>query len=167
MDRAIQDVIGTQARRRKRGLISYKASTRLVPLLYVSPATLLFCLLTLFPMIMVIRYSLLDGAIVNKNAGFAGWQNYRAVFEDPVFWQSVWQTLYFTVMSVILWSASTWKSCASSIAFDVSSPSFTSRRLCRRRAPSTPTCRRLSTGYWRRRWPRPPMNASPPAPRFS
>jgi multiple sugar transport system permease protein len=101
MDRAIQDVIGTHARRRKRGLISYKASTRLVPLLYVSPATLLFCLLTLFPMIMVIRYSLLDGAIVNKNAGFAGWQNYRAVFEDPVFWQSVWQTLYFTVMSVI------------------------------------------------------------------
>ena len=42
---------------------------RLVPLLYVTPATLLFCLLMLFPMVMVIRYSLMDGAIVKKNAG--------------------------------------------------------------------------------------------------
>ena len=55
----------------------------------------------LFPMVMVIRYSLMDGAIVKKDAGFAGLQNYREVFADPVFWQSVWQTLYFTVMSVI------------------------------------------------------------------
>ena len=74
---------------------------RLVPLFYVTPATLLFCLLMLFPMIMVIRYSLMDGAITKKDAAFAGLQNYGAIFEDPVFWQSVWQTLYFTVMSVI------------------------------------------------------------------
>ena len=62
-----------------------------MPLLYVTPATLLFCLLMLFPMVMVIRYSLMDGAIVKKNAGFAGLQNYRAVFADPVFWESVGQ----------------------------------------------------------------------------
>jgi multiple sugar transport system permease protein len=101
MDRAIQDVIGTQARVRKRGIISHKAGMRLVPLFYVTPATLLFCLLMLFPMIMVVRYSLMDGAITKKDAAFAGMQNYGAIFQDPVFWQSVWQTLYFTVMSVI------------------------------------------------------------------
>ena len=72
-----------------------------MPLLYVAPATLLFCLLMLFPMVMVIRYSLMDGAIVKKDAAFAGLQNYREVFADPVFWQSVGNTLYFTVMSVI------------------------------------------------------------------
>ena len=60
-----------------------------MPLLYVSPATLLFCLLMLFPMVMVIRYSLMSGAIVKKDAGFAGLQNYGQVFADPVFWQSV------------------------------------------------------------------------------
>ena len=98
---AIQDVTTAKARTRKRGLISYNARKRLVPLLYVSPATLLFCLLMLFPMVMVIRYSLMDGAIVKKNAAFAGLRNYQEVFTDPVFWESVGNTLYFTVMSVI------------------------------------------------------------------
>ncbi|MGE3293385.1 MAG: carbohydrate ABC transporter permease [Geminicoccaceae bacterium] len=55
----------------------------------------------LFPMAMVVRYSLMDGAIVKKNAGFAGLQNYREVFADPVFWESVGNTLYFTVVSVV------------------------------------------------------------------
>ncbi len=101
MVHAIRDVTATKARNRKRGLISYKTRTRLVPLLYVSPATLLFCVLMLFPMVTVVRYSLMDGAIVNKNAGFAGLENYREIFADPVFWESVGNTLYFTVMSVI------------------------------------------------------------------
>ena len=101
MAHAARDVTGTRPRNRKQNLISYQATTRLTPLLYVTPATLLFCLLMLFPMIMVIRYSLMDGAIAKKNAGFAGLQNYRAVFADLVFWESVGNTLYFTVMSVI------------------------------------------------------------------
>jgi multiple sugar transport system permease protein len=101
MASAIQDTIGPRGRARKRRLISYKTGKRLVPLFYVTPATLLFCLLMLFPMVMVVRYSLMDGAIVKKDAAFAGLQNYRAVFADPVFWESVANTLYFTVMSVI------------------------------------------------------------------
>ena len=101
MAHAVRDATGTKPRNRKRNLISYQATTRLTPLFYVTPATLLFCLLMLFPMVMVIRYSLMDGAIVKKTAGFAGLQNYRKVFADPVFWESVGNTLYFTVMSVI------------------------------------------------------------------
>jgi multiple sugar transport system permease protein len=101
MGRAIEDAIGLPRRARGKRLLSHKAGRRLVPLFYVTPATLLFCLLMLFPMIMVIRYSLMDGAITSREPGFAGLQNYAAVFADPVFWQSVWQTLYFTVMSVV------------------------------------------------------------------
>ena len=101
MASAIQDTIGPRGGARKRRLVSYKIGKRLVPLFYVTPATLLFCLLMLFPMVMVVRYSLMDGAIVKKDAGFAGLQNYRAVFADAVFWESVANTLYFTVMSVI------------------------------------------------------------------
>ena len=101
MARAVGDVTGNRPRNHKRNLISYQATTRLTPFLYVTPATLLFCLLMLFPMVMVIRYSLMDGAIVKKNASFAGLQNYREVFADPVFWESVGNTLYFTVTSVI------------------------------------------------------------------
>ena len=83
------------------GFIPYSLKKRMVPYLYVAPTTLLLLLLMLFPMIMVLRYSLLDGAIMKKNAPFAGLQNYVTIFSDPVFWQSVAQTLYFTSMSVI------------------------------------------------------------------
>ena len=82
-------------------MFSYNTKKKLVPYLYVAPATLLLCLLMLFPMIMVLRYSLLDGAIMKKNAPFAGPQNYLTIFSDPVFWQSVVHTLYFTSMSVV------------------------------------------------------------------
>ena len=101
MVRAVEGRPGKRSAARRRRLISHRMGMRLVPLFYVSPATLLFCLLMLFPMVMVVRYSLMSGAIVNKNAGFAGLQNYGKVFADPVFWQSVANTLYFTVMSVI------------------------------------------------------------------
>ena len=72
-----------------------------MPFFYVAPATFLFSLLMLFPMITVFRYSLQDGAVTKKNTAFVGWQNYGTIFDDPVFWQALAQTLYFTVMSVI------------------------------------------------------------------
>lgn len=72
-----------------------------MPYFYVSPATLLLVLLMLFPMVMVFKYSLMDGAIMKKDAAFAGVQNYLTIFENRVFWQSVVQTLYFTIMSVV------------------------------------------------------------------
>ena len=101
MSLATESLIGTHAKIRKRGMLSYKTIKRLTPFFYVAPATFLFCLLMLFPMLTVLRYSLMDGAIMKKDAAFVGLQNYVAIFNDPVFWQSVGQTLYFTVMSVI------------------------------------------------------------------
>jgi multiple sugar transport system permease protein len=98
---AVHPASRARVRRRRRGLVSYRTGKRLVPLLYVAPATALFCLLMLYPMVTVVRYSLLDGAITKKNAAFAGLKNYEAVFADPVFWESIGNTLYFTVMSVI------------------------------------------------------------------
>ena len=99
MAHAARDATSTKPGNFKRNLVSYQVATRLTPFFYVTPATLLFCLLMLYPMVTVIRYSLMDGAIVKKNAGFAGLRNYQKVFADPVFWES--NTLYFTVMSVI------------------------------------------------------------------
>jgi multiple sugar transport system permease protein len=101
MSRASQVTIAKRAEPRKTGMLSYRTKKRLVPYLYVAPATLLFSLLMLFPMVMVLRYSLLEGAITKKDAAFAGLQNYATIFTDPVFWQAVVQTLYFTAMSVI------------------------------------------------------------------
>ena len=61
----------------------------------------LFFILMLFPMGVVFRYAVLDRAIVSPDPAFVGLRNFREIFADPVFWQSVGQTLYFTVMSVV------------------------------------------------------------------
>jgi multiple sugar transport system permease protein len=93
--------MGTQATIRTRSLVSYKTRRRLVPYFYMAPATFLFILLMLYPMITVLRYSLMDGAITKRNPSFVGFENYLTNFENPVFWQAVGQTLYFTSLSVI------------------------------------------------------------------
>ncbi len=73
----------------------------MVPYLYVAPAAVLFTILMLVPMVNVLRYSLFDGAVTKKDTEFVWFANYVTIFSDPVFWQSVAQTLYFTVMSVV------------------------------------------------------------------
>ena len=55
----------------------------------------------LVPIVMVIRYSLLDNAIMTKNSVFVGLQNYKTVLTDKIFIISLSHTLYFTIMSVI------------------------------------------------------------------
>ena len=101
MSRPSQPPIGWPVNSRNGGVLSYQTRRRLLPLVYVGPATALFTLLMLYPMIAVLRYSLLNGAITKRNATFAGLENYQTIFTDPVFWQAVGHTLYFTVMSVI------------------------------------------------------------------
>lgn len=83
------------------GFGSYRRKKQFEPYYYVAPAMALMCLLMLFPMAMVIRYSFMDGAILKKGAGFSGLANYRAIFDDPIFWAALGHTLYFTFMSVV------------------------------------------------------------------
>lgn len=90
-----------RTRVRRTGILTYNSRRMLVPYLYAAPAAVLFAILMLFPMINVIRYSLYDGAVTKKDTEFVWFSNYITIFSDPVFWQSVAQTLYFTVMSVI------------------------------------------------------------------
>ena len=85
--------------RRQRQL--YWFSRAATPYVFSAPAMSLFFLLMLFPMGMVFRYSVLDGAILQPNPEFVGIANFRAIFSDPVFVQSIGNTLYFTVMSVV------------------------------------------------------------------
>jgi multiple sugar transport system permease protein len=92
--------MSAQATIRARSLVSYKTKRRLVPYFYMAPATFLFILLMLYPMITVFRYSLMDGAITKRNPSFVGFANYLTNFENPVFWQAIGQTLYFTSLSV-------------------------------------------------------------------
>jgi len=73
----------------------------LVPYLYVAPSIALFFLLMLYPMVAVFRYSLLDGAILKPEPAFVWFDNFVEIFSDEVFIQSIGNTLYFSVMSVV------------------------------------------------------------------
>ncbi|MDF0662189.1 sugar ABC transporter permease [Rhizobium sp. BC49] len=101
MNHSAPALVAAQVNARKKRGLRYSTLRKLVPYFYVSPATFLLVLLMLFPMVMVFKYSLMDGAIMKKDAAFAGVQNYLTIFENPVFWQSVGQTMYFTIMSVV------------------------------------------------------------------
>lgn len=74
---------------------------RVIPYIYQLPVILLLALLMLLPIIMVIRYSLYDNVIMNKNPVFTGLKNYITVIKDETFRISLANTLYFTVMSVV------------------------------------------------------------------
>ena len=54
------------------GLLSYQAKMRLLPFAYVAPAIALFALLMLYPMLAVLRYSLLDRAITKGTPRSSG-----------------------------------------------------------------------------------------------
>ena len=82
-------------------LISNKTKRAATPYLYLSPTIILLVMLMLVPMVMVVRYSLLDNAIVNKDPTFVGLRNYKTVLADETFRISVGNTLYFTVLSVV------------------------------------------------------------------
>jgi multiple sugar transport system permease protein len=84
-----------------RSLISYKVKRAAAPYFYLVPTLVLLSFLMLYPIVTVVRYSLFDNVITNKNPIFVGLQNYAAILGDETFRVSVGNTLYFTVMSVI------------------------------------------------------------------
>jgi multiple sugar transport system permease protein len=85
----------------QKNLTVYAAKSRVIPYMYQLPTILLLALLMLLPIIMVIRYSLYDNVIMNQNPVFVGLGNYISVLKDETFRLSLFNTLYFTVMSVI------------------------------------------------------------------
>jgi len=79
----------------------HKLKRAVAPYLYLSPSLLIIGLLMLLPMVTVIGYSFQNSAVLRRDPSFAGLKHYQAIFNDPVFWASLWHTLYFTCMSVI------------------------------------------------------------------
>jgi multiple sugar transport system permease protein len=53
------------------------------------------------PIGMVIGYSLMDNVIMNKNPIFVALANYTTVFTDQVFHEAIFNTVFFTIMSVL------------------------------------------------------------------
>ena len=67
--------------------------------IYISPWILGFLIFTVFPMVASAYLSLTDYNIVTEPR-FAGLNNYKYMFGDRLFWKSIENTLYYTVIFV-------------------------------------------------------------------
>ena len=78
-----------------------KVAKRLVPFAYLAPTIVLLTVLSLVPIVMVFRYSLLNNVIMERNPVFVGLANYVELITDKVFQRAILNTMYFTVSSVV------------------------------------------------------------------
>lgn len=78
-----------------------KIMKTMTPYSYVLPTLILIAVLSLIPIVVVIRYSFLNNVIMTKNPVGVGLANYLQILADPVFQEAIGNTLYFTIMSVI------------------------------------------------------------------
>ena len=71
-------------------------------LLFISPWLAGFLVLSLYPLVMSVFYSFTEFNVV-RSPQWTGLANYRELFfHDPLFWKSVYNTLYFTALAVPL-----------------------------------------------------------------
>lgn len=68
---------------------------------FLSPTIILLFVLMIIPIVMVIGYSLQDGAIIGKGHEFVGLDNYATILTTPSFWNATGNTIVFTVVSVV------------------------------------------------------------------
>lgn len=71
------------------------------PYVYILPTAILMFILLVIPIFMVIKYSVFDNVIINKNPVFVGLENYKTVLTDPTFYVAIRNTLFFVIVSIV------------------------------------------------------------------
>jgi multiple sugar transport system permease protein len=73
----------------------------LEPYLYLGPGMSLILLVTLVPLLIGISYSFQHLVVYDTfNTGFVGLENYRLMLGDQLFWNALWNTLRWTMVSL-------------------------------------------------------------------
>jgi multiple sugar transport system permease protein len=70
--------------------------------LFLLPAIVYVIALVAVPFFVAIAYSLSDVTTGDPSFDFVGLRQYRAILHDAVFWRSLWNTLLFTGISMVL-----------------------------------------------------------------
>lgn len=72
-----------------------------IGLLLVLPSLLIILGITLQPVLSTLYLSFFETPLSRPVGGeFIGFENYITILKDSVFWQTIWRTVYFTVVSV-------------------------------------------------------------------
>lgn len=87
------------SQKRKRSI-----SNRTYAVLLMSPVIIVFLVVACYPLLQTISTSFFVDRPAEPWMGhdFIGLKNYKTIFADPIFWNSIWNTIYFTVVSVAL-----------------------------------------------------------------
>lgn len=87
---------------RKRMRLQKKARLGIDYLIFMGPAIILFSLIFLYPLITELVYSFTDWNGVDPTYHFVGLTQYKKVFRDTKFWSTVWFTIRFSLVVVVL-----------------------------------------------------------------
>ncbi len=93
-------------RRRKRQVVRtprfHVDETRLTAVLFLLPAVLIFAVFVLWPITKSARYSFYEWNGVGPLQNYVGFENYRTLINDPIFWSALKHNII-----VVLWSIAT------------------------------------------------------------
>ncbi|MCM2414315.1 MULTISPECIES: carbohydrate ABC transporter permease [unclassified Streptomyces] len=67
---------------------------------FVAPFLVLFTLFVIWPVLRGVYLSFTDANVSGVGASFVGWDNYREAFHDPLVWDSLGHSAYFTLLVV-------------------------------------------------------------------
>jgi multiple sugar transport system permease protein len=92
----------TTATERTTAPVAASAPRRQLPagLLFVVPFLVFYALFTLWPILAGMRMSFFNATITGTAGEFVGLDNWREVFGDGAVWQSLWHTVWFTILTV-------------------------------------------------------------------
>src|SRR5688500_11432546 len=70
--------------------------------LFLLTAVVYIIALVAFPLLLAIAFAFSDVTVGNPSFDWVGFDNFSAIFDDPVFWRSLRNTVVFTVISMAL-----------------------------------------------------------------
>jgi multiple sugar transport system permease protein len=77
-------------------------SDGLIAWVFLLPSVLYIVALVAVPFLLAIAFSFSDVTAGDSSFDWVGLRNFTAIFDDPVFWQSLRNTIVFTVVSMLL-----------------------------------------------------------------
>lgn len=80
--------------------IGYRRKLLLLPLLFLTPALLLYAVFFIYPFLYTFLLSFQKWDMISPDRTFVGWSNYAALLQDEVFWKSLRNTFLYMLMTM-------------------------------------------------------------------